>query len=739
MSRFPSYKGDGPYIFTSYSHEDDEQVDEELAWLSDAGYNFWHDGGIVGGEEWTERLAKSIDGASIFMFFASERSIASRHCRDEIHLAKEREKPILVVYLEKTDLKYGLELSLALTQAIDKQGLTEQSYRETLLAAIEQSFNRDNVPADSRSGQDTTIKKADESIAVLPFVNTSSDPENEYFSDGISEEILNALVKTNHLPVIARASSFAFKNKELKVQEISRQLGVTHLLEGSVRKSGDRVRINAYLVDGLDGKNIWSDQFDRVLTDVFAIQDEIALTIVSKLEDTLKRVPSESVDSVASSDRSTTDMEAYELYLRAATLQAEMNPKSLRDAQTLYEQVLDQDPTFVDAWTGLAWSFFWQAHPWIAAEMPRVAYTKAKNSAEKVIALEPDNAQAIFIIGVWTALVENQWADGFRMMEQALTINPQNAEMTALYGIYLFWCQQPRASLFMERALRLDPLSPIVATTTAIIAMFTGRQMDALKIMEPLLENQIDNYLSYIGAAAFYFTLQKFDDGERLLERARTFVDDRHPSILAYKQQAALGRGNQELAANIGSELLERSETEYIPYLGRTLWVEDQVVLIFNRIIEQGQLYFIVSSLLQPKPSQFSDNEWKTLIGNVNLSELIETRERGAGRLRSPKERKIVSEEKISLDSQQLNDFRGTYEALYHGRLFISVKDGHLHLSHSIYDVEGELIPVADTRFKLMNLNIECEFRFTDDSLSCLYHDGQSDVEYLQVDDQVER
>ncbi len=208
---------------------------------------------------------------------------------------------------------------------------------------------REQVVARQARSEALVESYGENSIVVLPFVNMSDDPDNEYFADGISEELLNLLANVPELRVISRSSAFAFKGKDLKIGEIAEQLNVAHVLEGSVRKSGDRVRITAQLVDARSDTHLWSATYDRGFDDIFAIQDEIATEVVRHLKITLlgeaPRVPE-------------TDPEAYALYLRAGQLLMQFKPENIPAAEALLRQALERDPQNVRVVLGLAFAQF---------------------------------------------------------------------------------------------------------------------------------------------------------------------------------------------------------------------------------------------------------------------------------------------------------------------------------------------------------------------------------------------
>ena len=219
--------------------------------------------------------------------------------------------------------------------------------RQTAPGAVDAAADAGMPPA----GKPLALAEAEEdsrpSVAVLPFLNMSADPDQEYFSDGITEELLNTLARIRDLKVIARTSAFAFKDRQLDMRDLGDSLGVEYLVEGSVRKAGDQLRITAQLIDAEDGSHLWSDQYDRELDDVFAIQTEIAQAIAAEL-----RVPLR-LDEAEKLVTSTADLDAYDLYLEGRALTKERG-ESLADAVRLFEAAIARDSTWAPAWAGLA-------------------------------------------------------------------------------------------------------------------------------------------------------------------------------------------------------------------------------------------------------------------------------------------------------------------------------------------------------------------------------------------------
>src|SRR5262249_12116661 len=233
-----------------------------------------------------------------------------------------------------------------------------------------------------------TVATSDNSIAVLPFVNMSDDRANEFFSDGITEELLNLLAKIPQLQVTARTSSFSFKGKELGIKDIAKTLSVTHILEGSVRKSGDQVRITAQLINAVNDKHLWSETYDRKLDDIFKVQDEIAGKVVDELKVTLLG---------AAPKARTTDPQAYALYLQARELGRPGTAEALAKSDALDRQALAIDPRYAPAWSGLAANF---VNKTITGELSnQEGFAGSREAAEKALAIDPDYAPAHAALG----------------------------------------------------------------------------------------------------------------------------------------------------------------------------------------------------------------------------------------------------------------------------------------------------------------------------------------------------
>jgi TolB-like protein/Flp pilus assembly protein TadD len=334
--------------------------------------------------------------------------------------------------------------------------------------------DRPAAPEPAPAAAPALAAPADRSIAVLPFLNLSSDPENEYFSDGITEEILNALVKVSDLKVASRTSSFAFKGHQGDVQEIAEKLKVATVLEGSVRKAGNRVRITGQLIGAQDGYHLWSETYDRQLEDIFAIQDDIAQSIVTALKATL------AVDEGEKLVVPTTDnLEAYTLYLKGRFHYNKDTGPDLRKSLELYEQALQKSPNYAKAWAGIADSWMHLADDYVP---PEEGYTAAKKAAEKALEAEPELAEAHTARGKVLGWYDWDFAAGELALRRAVAANPNYAEAHWALGTILSTTGHMKEALKeIQTAQLLDPLSPVTSYWIARFLLYARRTEDAIE------------------------------------------------------------------------------------------------------------------------------------------------------------------------------------------------------------------------------------------------------------------
>ncbi|HSC09926.1 MAG TPA: tetratricopeptide repeat protein [Rhodanobacteraceae bacterium] len=295
---------------------------------------------------------------------------------------------------------------------------------------------------------------SDNSIAVLPFVNMSSDKEQEYFSDGLSEELLNLLAQVPQLRVIARTSSFAFRGKEVGVTDIAKALNVANVLEGSVRKSGETLRITAQLIRTADSSHLWSETYDRKLTDVFKVQDEIASAVVAQLK--VKLLPAQQVTN----PHRTANTEAYNQYLLGNQYYSRNSRDGDRLAVAAYQKAVELDPEFAAAYAGLGVAEMYASDYADSLEENAAAKQRAQANIDKAIALAPDLADGYAARGWQRATLLRDFSGSQEDFEKALALEPGNALVLRRYGLLQNNLgRAAQAIAAYRRAIELDPLS----------------------------------------------------------------------------------------------------------------------------------------------------------------------------------------------------------------------------------------------------------------------------------------
>jgi len=331
------------------------------------------------------------------------------------------------------------------------------------------------------------------SIAVLPFSNMSTDKENEYFSDGLAEEIINALAQIPGLKVIARTSAFAFRGKELDIRKVAEALGVATVLEGSVRRSGNRIRVTAQLITASDGSHLWSQRYDREMADIFELQDEIAQAIASTLHEKLSPQP-------AARRRYTPKLPAYEAYLKARYYQWKLTPESGVRAKECYEQAIALDPEFALAHVGYADHVLVQA--FFVTGPTNQAISFARAAIQRALDIDPELPEVQGILGLQA--VENyDWKEAEHRFLIAMAHDPIPALVRVWYGLF-FLMRVGRAQESvqeMRRALQEDPLNVSYRVSLATGLLYAGRYAEAEEEIKRALE--IDpNFFPAVGLMA---------------------------------------------------------------------------------------------------------------------------------------------------------------------------------------------------------------------------------------------
>ena len=424
-------------IFLSYARDDVEAARQLADSLGDAGHNVWWDRHLHGGSRFDKEIEEALGNAEAVVVIWSSASLNSAWVKDEAAEARDTER---LVPVSIGSAKPPLGFRQFHTIDLGSWSGSGPPDVEELLEAIGRTCGSGGVERGARTSAEEE-RKHKASVCVLPFANMSGEPEQEYFSDGISEDIITDLSNVSALSVVARNTSFAFKGQSPDVKEVAAKLSVSHVLEGSVRKAGNRVRITAQLIDGAKGDHVWAARYDRDLTDIFEIQDEISKAIVDALK--LKLLPAE---KKAIENRGTTNVEAYNLYLMARQQWIQGSYGDLRRDKAILRfcnQAVELDPHYAQAWAlmGLA------------------------------------QLELRFVHG----LDEN----GLPAAERALNINPGLPEAHCIKARYLEEDGQPQeAKRQIEHALELDPNSWEVNREAARILFRSGHVRESIPFFE---------------------------------------------------------------------------------------------------------------------------------------------------------------------------------------------------------------------------------------------------------------
>jgi TolB-like protein/Tfp pilus assembly protein PilF len=415
----------------------------------------------------------------------------------------------------------------------------------------------------------------DRSVAVLPFVDMSAARDQEYFADGISEEVLNLLAKVPQLRVIARTSSFSFKGKEADIAEIARKLNVSNVLEGSVRKSGDTLRITAQLIRASDSSHLWSQTYDRKLTDVFAVQDEIAAAVVDQLKVTLLG---------AAPKARVTDPKAYGLFLQARAVSRQYSAEALQHAVKLYKQALAIDPSYAPAWNDLAFVYFELMDQGVLTmDQGRRLGRDAVNHA---LEHDPSFAPAYATAAVFDGIVERDYAAAARHLEQGIALDPANLDVIGVAGAVARRLGRLEQAIALgEYDVARDPVSTEGYDGLALAYRYSGRLDDSIAAYRKFLALAPD--AGWAHTALGDVLLQHGDAEAALAEYQKEPVEAFRLGGLAVAYHA-LGRKPESEAAY--EELMEKypdtkpfSAASVSAFLGHV----DQAFALLDKAAEQ--------------------------------------------------------------------------------------------------------------------------------------------------------
>jgi TolB-like protein/Tfp pilus assembly protein PilF len=663
---FRAYEGDEPYIFVSYSHADADSIYPELIWLHEQGFNVWYDEGISPGESWRNELVNAISGCDLFLIFITPNSTASEHCIREVNFAQNKGRPLLAVHLEPTQLSDELEFNLSDRQALVKHNLSDSVYHRKMLERLRLVLHATasaqlDVPArpsptvpliavvltslvvavlaglyslfGPKQPEITTTQVIEKvvpeeiatralpnSIAVLPFENLSPSDENAYFAAGVHEDVLLSLSKIGELTVIAKKSVQRYANSELSVAEIGEELNVANLLQGSVRRAGDKVRVSVSLVDATTSTTLWGETYDRTLTDIFVIQSEIAGEITSQLSvsmdlDVSRRIASAPTDNFG----------AYEKFMQA---------RAANDPTTkikLLTEAVELDPDFSAAHAELSLqtvgtlSFLGnQAIDYdVARKHAQIAYDQAPNSPVALRALARLNAslrhaetadrfyeQAVTLTPNDASLLNEQAqhlimrgdsSAGFAVLRRLLVLDPNSADANiAMADVLVDELRSDEIEPYLQKALRLSAGSLSIRRSIALTYSRAGHQVESVGLITDILRDAPNSIVDMVWAIMILSVHYDFEAAEKWDARLRSLS----PEVA-------------DVAIGVTMNVSERNEFEYeMAKIAVAAHPEDRDYLTRMAYGASGQ----ARKLLREERASEATKKWQEAIGLLDRS-----------------------------------------------------------------------------------------------------------------------
>jgi TolB-like protein/tetratricopeptide (TPR) repeat protein len=595
------------HVFISYASQDAAVAAALVEALERHGVRCWiAPRDVKAGALYADAIARAISGAKAFVLVLSESAISSSHVGKEIERASSKKRPIIALRIDAAPLTPALEYFLSESQWVEAQtGSMEAAYAKLIddirdpartaprntpavppevsattarpahpklrsnwippaagtvvvvAALLVYKFWISGHVAQERPVATTSLAPAvgvpaqppisEKSVAVLPFTDMSADKDQEYFADGLSEEILNLLARIPTLSVIGRTSSFQFKGKSEDLRAIGAKLGAAYVLEGSVRRSGDRVRVTAQLIDTHTGVHRWSNSYDRPFGDVLQLQGELAVGVARALDIT--------VDSDALQSRNALkNPEAYDLYLRGLYAEDRFDKEGFETALTYFQQALDFDPSFAAAATEVGFSRAMQAEFGFAPVVE--TYERARRSLENAIRLDPQSGEAHAWLGWIHTAYDWDWPAADAEMNKALRLSPRDGTVLAcaarlseavghldeavrqlnsviaqdpldagsnnmLSGVYARAGRLAEAEATERRVLELSPTYATAPYNLAVVLLALGRRDEALKVMQQATHGRVQ------GLVLIYYALgRKADSDAQLAALTREHASD---------------------------------------------------------------------------------------------------------------------------------------------------------------------------------------------------------------------
>ena len=540
-------------VFISYSRRDRAQIEKLAQALEAEGFSVWWDHRIAGGAAFAAEIERALNGAKAVVVAWSINAVQSEWVIDEAGVAKKDGK-LIPVRLDATHAPIGFRQYQEIDFS-DWDGAPDADAFTRLLRSVSQYvFRRGSSPntdlVEERAGSEYT-----DAIAVLPFDNLTGDPGQQFLVDGVHEALVTNLSKIGRLKVISRTSAKRYAGSDKSIREIGAELGVSKIVEGSVMRAGDEVRITVQLIDARADTHIWADSFDRDMTNILQMQRDIAQAIVEKISVVL--TPAES-SRLATASR--VRKEAHEAYLKGMYHWYKLTPEDMQIALQCFEEALAADADYAPAHAGAG--MVWAGVQQMGVMLPRVAAAKIRASIEKALSLDGGLFQAHFVRAAYLTWSAWDWAAAGDAYERAIDLNPNFPDTHAYHSHYLSIVGRfDEARTAIEKALNLDPFNPLMQSLYGADLMFWERYEEAADQMKKVTSAAPDHWLPYQVLRFVYDKLGREDDALSAMRKLYEILDK--PSVVEALDKAE-GRGYRAASGAAAAALAALSEKTYV-------------------------------------------------------------------------------------------------------------------------------------------------------------------------------
>ncbi|MBV8856820.1 MAG: TIR domain-containing protein [Acidobacteria bacterium] len=600
-------------VFISYSAKDKEAADKVCDALEAKGIKCWiAPRDIAPGATYAQAIINALTGSRLVILVFSSHTNESAHVESEIDNAYNNHVPIIRLRLENVPLSQSLNYYLSKTQWLDALTPPVEKHLGVLSDSVQSILGNDRAAPgtsdthpsrqEKDSEADTLIRhplsrsakaqppQETPSIAVLPFARMSADAEDEYFCDGLAEELLNALAKVEGLKVAARTSAFSFKGKNVPVGEIADALRVRAVLEGSVRRAGSRLRITVQLINVADGYHLWSERYDREMKDIFDVQDEITLAVVEALKVKLLGGAKSAVPK-----RHTNDPDAYELYLKGRFYYNNKHtPEGWAKALEFFDGAIEKDPEYASAYAAKSLCLGLIRYYGV---LPSEALLEWRTMANRALELDGDLADAHLAKAVVYFHYEWDWAAAEREFRLTLELSPNYAYAHQLYGMFLGSRGRVEQALAEGRkALELDPLSLSAHFNVGWIYWFADRPDDMLEQVRMMLELEPNYFGAYFVMSAAYAARERYEESIEALQKSLSL--GWNPLALGQLGELYAVGGRRDEARQALEQLLELRARQNINALSIArvysgLGENDQALEWFERAVAERNMNLV--------------------------------------------------------------------------------------------------------------------------------------------------